>query len=117
MTSRRVSPSQRREIVRRANGCCEYCLSQARFSTQAFSVEHIFPRSRGGQSSLENLGLSCPGCNTHKYNKTHSPDPLALEVAPLFHPRQQKWTDHFMWSLDYSKVVGITPTGRATVAA
>jgi hypothetical protein len=36
-------------------------------------------------------------------------------VAPLYHPRQQVWSEHFAWSEDYSHVIRLTPTGRATV--
>ncbi|MCB0559848.1 MAG: hypothetical protein H6573_01055 [Lewinellaceae bacterium] len=35
--------------------------------------------------------------------------------SPLFHPRKDTWTDHFEWDIDYQQVIGITPTGRATV--
>jgi hypothetical protein len=44
-------------------------------------------------------------------------DPVGGKDAPLFHPRQQHWGDHFQWSQDYLTVVGLTPTGRATVEA
>lgn len=33
----------------------------------------------------------------------------------LYHPRQQKWSDHFRWSEDYTLIIGLTPVGRATV--
>ncbi|MDF5717692.1 MAG: HNH endonuclease signature motif containing protein [Rhizonema sp. NSF051] len=46
-------------MVARAKGCCEYCYSQVKFATQSFSVEHIVPRYKGGETSLENLALSC----------------------------------------------------------
>jgi hypothetical protein len=35
----------------------------------------------------------------------------------LFNPRTQRWPEHFAWSTDGLRVVGLTPTGRATVAA
>ncbi len=41
----------RREVARRARGCCEYCRSQERFAMQPFSVEHVEPRSRQGANS------------------------------------------------------------------
>jgi hypothetical protein len=37
--------------------------------------------------------------------------------VPLFHPRQQKWTDHFGWTADGAALEGKSPTGRATVVA
>ena len=33
---------------------------------------------------------------------------------PLFNPRQQAWSEHFIWTADGLKIVGITPLGRAT---
>ncbi len=44
MPERRITAQQRRAVVERAQGCCEYCRSQQRFAMQAFSVEHIVPR-------------------------------------------------------------------------
>lgn len=73
------------------------------------------PQSKGGDGSSENLAGSCQGCNNHKYRSTEAPDPQIGEMMPLFHPRRQLWRDHFAWSLDLTRVVGITPTGRATV--
>jgi len=63
MSEGRITAQQRRAVVERARGCCEYCRSQARFAMQPFSVEHIVPRSRGGKTTLDNLALACQGCN------------------------------------------------------
>ena len=64
-----------------------------------------------------NLALSCQGCNNHKYTKVESFDPAGSAVVPLFNPRTQRWHDHFTWSNDATLVLGLTPTGRATVIA
>jgi len=48
MPESRLTQQQRQFIKKRANGCCEYCLSQAKFSPDPFSIEHIIPRSKGG---------------------------------------------------------------------
>jgi hypothetical protein len=117
MSEDRVTPEQRAVVVERARGCCEYCWSQARFATQSFSVEHIVPRSKGGTTSLENLALSCQGCNNHKYSHVEARDPISGQTVPLYHPRQQRWLDHFAWNDDYTLIIGISPIGRATVAA
>ncbi|MDF5727650.1 MAG: hypothetical protein PUP92_06320 [Rhizonema sp. PD38] len=42
-------------------------------------------------------------------------DPTTKQVVSLFHPRQQSWQEHFAWNDDYTLIVGLTPTGRATV--
>jgi hypothetical protein len=117
MTERRVTAEEKRNVVRRAGGCCEYCRSQQRFGTEPFSAEHIEPRSEGGKTVLENLALSCQGCNNHKFTKAESHDPVTGEAVPLYHPRKQRWEDHFAWSVDFTEVVGLTPIGRATVVA
>jgi hypothetical protein len=110
-----VPKSIRAAVFRRANGCCEYCCSQSRFATESFSIDHVLSRSRGGTSSAANLALSCQGCNNHRYNKTSGFDPLTNREARLFNPRRHRWGDHFTWSEDYTMIVGITPSGRATV--
>jgi len=38
-------------------------------------------------------------------------------MIPLYHPRQQRWSDHFGWSPDGTAVVGRSLIGRATVEA
>ena len=108
---------QRQAVIDRAQGCCEYCWSQAKYATQSFSVEHIVPRSKGGATALENLALSCQGCNNHKYNKTESIDSANQTMVPLYNPRNDQWQNHFVWSDDSSLILGITPIGRATVEA
>jgi 5-methylcytosine-specific restriction endonuclease McrA len=82
-----------------------------------FSVEHIVPRDRGGTDSPGNLALSCQGCNNHKFTKVEGGDPATGDIVPLFHPRQQRWQEHFQWSEDFTHIVGTTRTGRATVEA
>lgn len=66
---------------------------------------------------MDNLALSCLGCNSHKYTKTHAHDPETGRRVPLFHPRRQKWSRHFAWSDDFTHIIGRTATGRATVEA
>ena len=106
---------QKQAVAQRARECCEYCQSQARFSPDPFSVEHIVPRSRGGTDADTNLAWSYQGCNNRKYTSVEALDPVSGETAPLYHPRRQRWHEHFAWNEDYTVVLGLTPTGRATV--
>ena len=39
------------------------------------------------------------------------------EAVLLFNPRTQQWSEHFTWSLDATKVEGLTASGRATIVA
>jgi hypothetical protein len=104
-------------VFRRAEGRCEYCRSPAMFAHQSFSIEHIKPRSRKGQRSLQNLALSCQGCNNHKYDRTKSRDPISGKTVVLFHPRRHRWSEQFAWTHDGTQILGLTPIGRATVEA
>lgn len=87
--------NQRSIISELACRRCEYCQSQEFFAIQPFSTEHIFPRSKGGETTTDNLAFACQGCNGHKYNKVQSHDNVTGKMAALFHPRRQKWSDHF----------------------
>ena len=117
MASEHIPLPLRRAVRLRAGGLCEYCHSQARFAMQPFSIEHIVPRSQQGTATLENLAVSCQGCNNHKYQKIFSEDPATGSQVALFHPRRDNWQEHFTWNEDASLVIGLTPTGRATVLA
>ncbi len=117
MSEKRVPAKLRQKVIEQAKECCEYCLSQACFATESFAVEHIKPRSRSGQTISGNLALACPGCNGYKHAKTKALDPVTGKLVQLFHPRRQKWHDHFRWSDDYTHIVGLTAIGRATIEA
>lgn len=115
MPDAQISKKLRQRVIDRANGCCEYCLSQAKFSPDPFSVEHIVPRSKGGSDWEENLAFSCQGCNGHKYTATEGSDPINGERTALYNPRLHQWGEHFVWDDNFSIVVGRTAMGRATV--
>lgn len=112
-----VSANKQRIVIERAQARCEYCQSRADYATETFAIDHIVPTSRGGSNEIDNLALACSGCNGRKYNKQEAPDPATEGLAFLFNPRQQKWAEHFCWNRDYTLMIGLTPTGRATIAA
>ena len=35
----------------------------------------------------------------------------------MFHPRRDRWEDHFLWSADCLDLFGLTKIGRAMVSA
>jgi hypothetical protein len=78
-------------------------------------VEHILPLAAGRTSMLDNFCLSCYRCNEFKGPRYDAVDPRDGQAIPLFHPRQQRWGDHFAWEDDGVTVRGLTPSGRATV--
>lgn len=118
MTDKKTVPAELRRSVRnRARCLCEYCRTPEDFSPQSFVVEHIFPRVLGGETKEENLAYSCQGCNSHKAVKTGAIDPVTEENISLFNPRTQIWREHFVWNENFTEVIGLTATGRATVEA
>lgn len=80
-------------------------------------IEHIIPRARGGSDDESNLWFSCSLCNRHKGSQITGIDPLSGTLVALFNPRNQRWWEHFQWSPDGTRIIGVTPVGRATVAA
>jgi hypothetical protein len=117
MGDARLTAQQRREVRERARGCCEYCRNQVRFAMAPFAIDHIVPRSAGGATHTDNLAFACASCNAHKHNKTSAADPVSGDVAPLYHPRRDRFQDHFTWNGDFTRILGTTPQGRATVDA
>lgn len=118
MTDSRYIPAKLRDFVaKRADFICEYCLSQESFSAESFAVEHIYPRKSGGKTVKANLAYSCLGCNSHKAAKTEAIDPVSETLVRLFNPRLQSWNEHFVWNEDFTEIIGLTPVGRATIAA
>jgi len=115
MPERRASAAEKKTVAERARNRCEYCRTPEGYAPDTFSVEHIQPQYRGGKTSLDNLALSCQGCNNRKFTKVEGHDPITEQMVPLYHPRWQAWHDHFGWSDDFTLVIGLTPTGRATV--
>ncbi len=104
-----------RQLVRkRAKYLCEYCHSPERSSSDMFTIDHLLPQSLGGSDDPKNLALACRRCNERHYNFTTGIDPETQEEISLFNPRQQQWAEHFIWTADGLKIIGITPTGRAT---
>ena len=110
-----MTKETKKTVYERAQYCCEYCFSQSKFSSDNYSIEHIIPLVKGGTSTLENLALSCQRCNNHKFTATHALDMATGTITPLYHPRNDIWSEHFQWSVDATEILGISPIGRATV--
>lgn len=111
------SDEVRDAVSARASDRCEYCHLPTRGQVATFPIDHVLPRSSGGETVLDNLALACPHCNAHKWAHTTGTDPLSGATVPLFHPRRQLWTDHFQWSIQELGILeGKTPCGRATIA-
>ena len=116
MPREHISDAVDRRVRDAARHRCGYCLSPQHLVMARLEIEHIIPSSKGGTSDESNLWLSCPLCNRSKGNRTQANDPISGNEVPLYNPRTQRWSDHFAWTIDGLRIVGLTPTGRATVA-
>lgn len=117
MSAPGISEATRRRVREAAGDACGYCLSPQRLVMSRLEIEHIIPRARGGSDEEANLWLSCGLCNRYKSAQVEAADPLTGDTVPLYNPRTNIWYEHFGWSMDGVKVVGLTPAGRATVNA
>ena len=100
------------EVRRRAGDACEYCRRPQAGTRILFPIDHIIARQHRGQTESENLALACGHCNRHKGPNIAALDTETNQLVPLFHPRRDRWSDHFSW---HDKIiVGRTPVGRAT---
>ncbi|GAA6621784.1 HNH endonuclease [Scytonema sp. NUACC26] len=102
-------------VSKRAGHRCEYCHAPELVFNLPFEVEHIIPLSKQGTDSEENLALACRSCNLHKSNRTSGVDPDSNTEVRFFHPRQDRWDDHFQADEISGMIVGITAIGRASV--
>ncbi|HUY35594.1 MAG TPA: HNH endonuclease [Pirellulales bacterium] len=103
----------RRNIFARDANRCQYC--GKRFPTSELSLDHVIPRSRGGETTWENIVCSCVKCNVKKGGRTPHEAHLHLVRLPvrpkrspllsikLGNPKYESWKnflDHAYWSVD-----------------
>jgi hypothetical protein len=117
MKSGRIGKSVRRRVAEAAGYRCGYCLTSQAIVGPLLEIDHLLPEALGGSSDESNLWLACPHCNGAKATRIDAPDPENGQTVPLFNPRTDKWSEHFVWADGGALIEGITPIGRATVAA
>lgn len=115
MTRKRLSLAVQNQVRQRANFLCEYCHADEKWQYVQFTLDHIIPLKQGGDNSLNNLALACFHCNRYKAASQVAVDPLTQRTVPLFNPRRQSWSQHFIWSTDSLTVIGTSEIGRATL--
>lgn len=103
------------EVSLRARHRCEYCRAPEAIFNFPFEVEHIVAAALGGPSTQSNLALACRACNARKAARTEGTDPRDGGSVRLFHPRDDRWEDHFQFDMKTMEILGTTPVGRATV--
>ncbi len=113
MSSTYIPSALRRLVYERARGCCEYCLIPEAATFASHEIDHIIAEKHGGSTVAENLALSCALCNKHKGSDLASIDPSTGDIVPLYHPRQDIWSEHFQ--LQGAELMPLTSRGRVTV--
>ncbi len=103
----------RRNIFARDGNRCQYC--GVRFGTSQLSLDHIIPRSQGGQANWENIVCACLKCNVRKGGRTPTEAGMRLirepfqprtspSLAPkLSHRKYHSWKtflDHAYWTVE-----------------
>lgn len=68
----------RKNVIKRDNYECQYCGS----TDLPLTVDHIFPKNRGGKDTWENLTCACPDCNSRKGNRTPEEAGMSLRRIP-----------------------------------
>jgi 5-methylcytosine-specific restriction endonuclease McrA len=103
----------RRNIFARDNNQCQYC--GRKFPTSELSLDHVIPRSQGGQTSWENIVCACVSCNVRKGGRTPKQAHLGLIRKPekpkrspllnlkLTHKKYESWKtflENAYWSVE-----------------
>ena len=70
----------RKNLLHRDGHTCQYCTH----TSEILTLDHVIPRSRGGQDTWENLVVACNRCNVRKGNRT----PREAEMPLLRQPHR-----------------------------
>ena len=71
----------RRSVLVRDGHCCQYCGNH--YPSTQLSLDHVIPRSRGGENTWENIVCACLGCNVKKGGRTPQEARMSLIRAPV----------------------------------
>jgi 5-methylcytosine-specific restriction endonuclease McrA len=74
----------RRAVFARDDHRCQYC------GDFADSIDHVMPKSRGGENSWENVAAACRPCNVRKRDRTPNEANMQLARLPRA-PRELAW--------------------------
>lgn len=76
----------RRAVLARDRGSCQYCGGKAE------TVDHVVPRSRGGDHTWENVVAACRRCNAKKRDRFLTESGMRLRRRPQF-PSPWAWVE------------------------
>ncbi|WP_072619301.1 HNH endonuclease [Spirulina major] len=73
----KVPPVSRREVLKRDRSTCQYCGSR-----HHLTLDHVLPRSKGGQHTWNNVVTACATCNGRKGDRTPEQAKMLLRTIP-----------------------------------
>lgn len=73
-------PLTRRTVFARDQYVCQYCGVQ--LGRSELTIDHVIPRSQGGETTWENVVTACRRCNQRKGNRTPAQAGLRLRSRP-----------------------------------
>ena len=82
--SRLHLPLTRKMVLARDNYTCQYCGRQ--FPKSELTIDHVIPKSRGGETTWDNVVVACRRCNQRKGNRTPKEAGMKLLREP-YEPR------------------------------
>ena len=85
----------RRNIFKRDRHTCQYCGKVSK-NPKNLTIDHVTPRSRGGDSSWTNLVTACPSCNCKKANKKPKECGMPLKSKP----KKPMWNELYMNNIE-----------------
>jgi 5-methylcytosine-specific restriction endonuclease McrA len=104
----------RRNLFKRDRFTCQYCGRQP--PPDELTIDHIVPRSQGGQSTWDNCVLACMKCNHRKADRSLADAGVRLRrqpTRPTWHPvysrhpvRIKSWSkfiSHVYWETELEK--------------
>jgi 5-methylcytosine-specific restriction endonuclease McrA len=78
----RASNAKRLKVLVRDGFRCVYCGRKPANASTTLTLDHVIPKSRGGQNTPENLVAACKPCNNRKDNRTPAEAGMALLKKP-----------------------------------
>jgi 5-methylcytosine-specific restriction endonuclease McrA len=89
-------------VLRRDNYTCSYC--QKKYKNGNLTIDHVLPKSLGGQNSFTNCVAACLSCNSKKANRTPEQAGMTLKIVPLppkkylcYFPGEMEWHDDWLF--------------------
>ncbi|MBX9602282.1 MAG: HNH endonuclease [Bryobacteraceae bacterium] len=82
----------RKNILMRDRYTCQYCHKP--LASSELTLDHVVPRSRGGETTWENLVACCHPCNNRKGSRT--PDEANMRLAKIPKPFSLHTSRHLM---------------------